>query len=254
MTHLNHIRTLPFSSCGSSSRVVRATVLFCCTISSLALVVPLHAQEAGNDLPWEILFDGKSAEHFRNYKQDSLSPKWQIVDGALTLTAKGGGDIITKETYDAFELSLEYRISRGGNSGIMFHVVQGSGPPWATGPEIQVLDNIDGKDPQKSGWLYQLYKPKSDPQDPDRALDATNPPGQWNHLRVKIHPEQSEVALNGVVYYTFVKGSEDWNQRVAESKFSKMEGFGRADRGHICLQDHGDEVAFRDIKIRRLLK
>ncbi|MCG8652029.1 MAG: PQQ-dependent sugar dehydrogenase, partial [Pirellulales bacterium] len=152
--------------------------------------------------------------------------------------------------YGSFELSLEYKISKGGNSGVMFHVVEGSGPPWHSGPEIQVQDNVDGHDPQKSGWLYQLYQPGSTGKG---IVDATRPAGQWNQLYIRIaRGGQCEVCMNGVRYYRFKIGDRSWNSRVAKSKFSKFKGFGTAGEGHICLQDHGNEVAYRNIKVREL--
>ncbi len=151
------------------------------------------------------------------------------------------GDILTVDQFDAFELSLEYKISKSGNSGLMYHVTEQGETPWQSGPEVQIQDNIDGHDPQKSGWLYQLYA--SD-------VDSTKPPGEWNQLRILITPEKCEHYVNGVKYCEYVKGSADWDARVAESKFSKMPFFGKASRGHICLQDHGNAVSFRNIKIR----
>ena len=112
-------------------------------------------KEAG----WTLLFDGQSIEHFRNYQKEDVDESWQVKDGALTLTKKGGGDLITKKSYSAFEITLDYKISKGGNSGLMFHVQESEPKPWQTGPEVQIQDNIDGHDPQKAGWLYQLYKP-----------------------------------------------------------------------------------------------
>jgi hypothetical protein len=123
----------------------------------------------------------------------------------------------------------------------MFHVTEDGGAPWHTGPEIQVQDNKDGHDPQLSGWLYQLYKPE---------IDATKPAGEWNELRVLITPEKCSVSMNGKHYYDFVLGSKDWDERVAKSKFASMAGFGKAKSGHICLQDHGNLVSYRNIKIR----
>ena len=143
----------------------------------------------------------------------------------------------------AFEFSVDYKISKGGNSGLMFHVTEDGNTPWKTGPEIQIQDNIDGHDPQKAGWLYQLYK--SD-------IDATNPPGEWNTLRILITPDKCEQYMNDKKYCEYVKGSEEWNALVAKSKFGKMPLFGKANNGHICLQDHGNEVAFRNIKVRRV--
>ena len=210
---------------------------------------------------WKLLFDGKSKAGWRNYQKDSISDGWKVLDGALRRVASAG-DIVTQDQYQYFELSLEYQISKEGNSGIMFHVQEDQPAPWHSGPEVQVQDNVDGHDPQKSGWLYQLYKPVK----PGWAVrfenqvgfkspeisDATRPAGEWNHVYLRIAKNQCEVAVNGVSYYYFRIGDPEWNRRVSESKFAKYEGFGKAGKGHICLQDHGDEVAYRNIKIREL--
>ncbi len=226
------------------------------TIFTLLLFVmpPLLPLTANGDEPdtataseseWETLFDGESTAAWRNYKQDDLGSGWQVVDGALVKTAKRAGDIITREKFNAFELELEFKISPGGNSGVMYHVVETDGPPWHTGPEIQIQDNVAGHDPQKCGWLYQFYSSDK---------DATKPAGQWNKLRVVISPEGCQHVVNGVEYFTYKIGSDDWNQKLAKSKFGKLPGFGAAGSGHICLQDHGDEVAYRNIRVRRLDK
>ncbi len=211
---------------------------------------------------WRLLFDGRSADQFRNYKKETLNDGWVIEDGAIVRKKGGAGDIITKEQFDSFELQLEYKISKAGNSGLMFHVTEENPAPWHSGPEVQIQDNVDGHDPQKSGWLYQLYQPvkpawaKNFEQQvgistPD-IDDATRPAGEWNHLYLRVTPQQGEVCINGVSYYKFQVGSDDWNARVAKSKFANMAGFGKAGKGHICLQDHGNEVAFRNIKVRDL--
>ena len=200
---------------------------------------------------WSLLFDGKTTDGWRNYKQDKVSDGWKVVDGALVWSGRGAGDIITDGKYDAFELSLEYRISKGGNSGVMFHVVEGNGPPWRTGPEIQVQDNVDGHDPQKAGWLYQLYQPSVPRWAKNKEpVDSTRPAGEWNQLYIRINKDDCEVCMNGVRYYRFKLANDDWKKRVAASKFAKFDGFGSAGGGHICLQDHGNEVAYRNIKLR----
>ncbi len=202
---------------------------------------------------WELLFDGETTKGWRNYKKDGVSDGWKIIDGALVRSDRGAGDIITEKKYGAFELSLEYKISKGGNSGVMFHVVEGSGPPWHSGPEIQVQDNVDGHDPELAGWLYQLYQPTAPRWVQNKATpDSTKPAGQWNELYIRIAPGQSEVCMNGVLYYRFKLGNKDWDARVAKSKFAKFEGFGKAGEGHICLQDHGNEVSYRNIKVRQI--
>ncbi len=191
----------------------------------------------------QVLFDGTSTDAFRNYKKEGVNSKWQIIDGALTLTGKGGGDLVTKQQYENFILELEFKISPAGNSGVMYRVTEDNPQPWNSGPEIQIQDNVDGHDPQKCGWLYQLYQ---------ADVDATKPAGQWNSLKVVISPDGCQHYVNGVLYVEYVIGSDDWNEKVAASKFSKYEGFGKAARGHICLQDHGDEVAYRNIRITPL--
>ena len=218
--------------------------------------------EAEKRSGWKLLFDGTSTENWRNYRKDSISKGWVVKDGTLQRAGGGAGDIITREKYEHFELALEYRISKGGNSGIIFHVTEELDRPWQTGPEVQLQDNVDGHDAQKAGWLYQLYKPvkpawarrfenqvgfKSPEVD-----DATRPAGEWNHIYMRVVPKQGEVALNGVSYFKFDKGSEDWDARVAKSKFAKYAQFGKPTSGHICLQDHGNEIAFRNIKVRIL--
>jgi glucose/arabinose dehydrogenase len=211
---------------------------------------------------WTLLFDGKTTNGWRNYKAENISGGWVVKDGAIERAEKNAGDIVTSEQYENFELSLEYRISKGGNSGVMFHVTEDGAQPWHSGPEVQVQDNVDGRDPQKAGWLYQLYKPMKPAwatqfenqvgfkgSDMD---DATRPAGEWNLLYLRISPKQCEVAINGVSYYYFNKGDDEWNKRVAASKFAAFPNFGKANIGHICLQDHNDPVAYRNIKLRVL--
>ncbi|WP_419193510.1 PQQ-dependent sugar dehydrogenase [Kolteria novifilia] len=200
---------------------------------------------------WKLLFDGESTDGWRNYKKDTIGDGWVVEDGALVRAEKGAGDIISKDKYGSFELSLDYKISEGGNSGIMFHVTEDNPKPWQSGPEIQILDNASAKEGQKAGWLYQLYSPGKD-RVSGETLDATRPAGEWNHVQLRVTPAQSEINLNGYRYATFRKGSKQWDKKVAESKFSKYDGFGKATKGHIALQDHGNRVAFRNIKIREL--
>lgn len=204
-------------------------------------LIALLAYPVAAESEWEVLFDGSSKENFRNYQKESISDGWKVIDGALVRSERGAGDIITKKKYGSFELELEYKISPAGNSGIMYHVTEDNPQPWHSGPEVQILDNKEGRDPQKSGWLYQLYAAE---------VDATKPAGEWNHLRIVITPDKCEHFMNGTKYVEYVKGSDDWRQRVADSKFARMKGFGKATVGHICLQDHNDEVAYRNIRIR----
>ena len=197
---------------------------------------------------WKLLFDGKdAAANFRGYKKDKLPDGWVVEDGAL-VRKKGGGDIITKDQYESFELSVDWKISPGGNSGIMFKVLETDGPSYQTGPEAQVQDNQGGKDPQKAGWMYALYP---------ASVDTTKPVGEWNRFVLKCQKTAAgtfkcEHAMNGTKYVEYEIGSDDWNEKVAKSKFKAWSGFAKAAKGHICLQDHGNEVAFKNIKIREL--
>ena len=227
-------------------RVLALALLLAATASAEPAVNSLTESERRSG--WQLLFDGKSTDAWRNYRRDSLSDGWKVIDGAITRVAKGAGDIVTKKQYGAFELSLEYQISKAGNSGVMFHVKEDSNSPWHTGPEIQVQDNVDGHDPQKAGWLYQLYQPGRDQL--GKTIDATRPAGEWNQLYIRINGNDCEVCMNGVRYYHFKLGDKNWKEKVAASKFTKFEDFGSAGSGHICLQDHGDKVAYRNIKVR----
>ncbi len=200
---------------------------------------------------WKLLFDGQSKDGWRNYKRDKISDGWVVEDGALVRAKGGAGDIVTVGEYDNFELSIEFKISPEGNSGIMYHVTEDYDAPWHTGPEIQVQDNVKGHDPQKAGWLYQLYQPNPDPWS-GKIADATRPVGEWNQVQVRITKADCEINVNGYRYAQFKMGSDDWNRRVAKSKFAEYKDFGKTGKGHICLQDHGNRVAYRNIKIREL--
>jgi glucose/arabinose dehydrogenase len=200
---------------------------------------------------WMLMFDGRTTDGWRNFRKDTVGGGWQVKGGALCRVGSGAGDIISDEQFGNFELSIEYRISSGGNSGIMFRVTEDESTPWRTGPEIQVQDNDDGHDPQLSGWLYQLYKPGNDPAT-GKTADATRPVGEWNQVQLRVTEAGGEINVNGIRYGSFKIGSDDWNRRVAKSKFADLPMFGKAARGHIALQDHGDEVAYRNIKIREL--
>lgn len=197
---------------------------------------------------WQLLFDGKDASaNFRGYKKDKMPNGWVVEDGAI-VRKQGGGDIITKNQYESFELAVDWKISPGGNSGIMFKVQETHNAPYETGPEAQVQDNKGGHDPQKAGWMYALYP---------ASVDTTKPVGEWNHFVLKCQKTAAgtykcEHTMNGTKYVEYEIGSADWNEKVAKSKFGKMPDFAKSPKGHICLQDHGNEVAFKNIKIREL--
>ncbi len=211
---------------------------------------------------WQLLFDGKTTSGWRNYQAESVSDGWTIEDGVLSGT-KGAGDLITKDKFDHFELSIEYRISKRGNSGVLFHVTEDGKKPWHSGPEIQILDSeADDKKSQKSGYLYGLYQPERPAWsqraraavgiDASSVTDASRPAGEWNHIYALVSKDQCMLALNGNRYFRFRIGDDDWNQRVAKSKFAMFPNFAKSGSGHICLQEHGSDVSFRNIKLRKL--
>jgi len=223
-------------------------------VSAWFLQAAVAAEPAPNSLSaaeaaagWQLLFDGEDAsEHWRGYGKDKLPDEWVAEEGALV--RKGGGDIITKKQYESFELSLDWKISEGGNSGVMFKVLETEHPSYRTGPEAQIQDNVKGTDPQKAGWMYQLYAADK---------DTTKPVGEWNNFVIKCRKTAAGTYrcthwMNGEKYVDYEIGSEDWKEKLAKSKFANWEGFGTADAGHICLQDHGNLVWFRNLKIREL--
>lgn len=197
---------------------------------------------------WRPLFDGRTTAGWHAFGGGAPGAGWQVVDGALTRTGQAG-DIVTDEEFASFELELEWKIGPAGNSGVFFHVVEDSTLRyvWQTGPEMQVLDNAghaDGRQPNTSaGSNFALYAP---------ARDVTRPVGAWNAARLVVRGNRVEHWLNGEKLLEYELGSPEWRQRVAASKFAQMPRYARARRGHIALQDHGDPVAFRNIRIRVL--
>lgn len=236
------------------------------TLASSAVIVAVsaalgsaYAEEEPNTLTpaekaqgWALLFDGKTFSGWHNFKQEGVRSGWQVKDGALVcVDPHNAGDIVSPDKFTWFELQLDYNISEAGNSGIMYHVTDDGGAIWATGPEFQLEDNVKAADPVRCGWLYALYQPPADPKT-GKPLDATKPVGEWNHVRLLISPEKCEHDINGVKYFDYILGSDDFKERVAKSKFASMPNFAKSNTGYIGLQgDHGS-VAFRNIKIRRI--
>lgn len=204
---------------------------------------------------WVYLFDGTNFDSWRGYLADNMYPEWTIEDGAMVLTPskEGGKNIITKDNFTNFELSLEWKISEGGNSGIFWSVFEDPkfNEAYQTGPEIQVLDNERHPDAlanpkfHQAGALYDMVQP---------VQDVCKPAGEWNLCIIKVNHKTNEgsVTLNGTEIVKFPVHGEAWDKMVENSKFKGWEGFGKHQTGHIGLQDHGNKVWFRDIKIKRL--
>lgn len=228
----------------------------------LVFLVSAHCGETKNGLmqqqsasDWIPLFDGSSFEHWRGYLSDTMYDEWTIEEGAMAFARgkTGAKNIITKEKFTNFILSIEWKISEGGNSGILWGVFEDNEFREAhdTGPEIQVLDNDkhpDGKFPggfHSAGSLYDMMAP---------VRDVTKPVGDWNHCLIEINhrTNSGKVILNGIELHSFPVHGAAWDEMVNNSKFKDWKGFGKHRTGHIGLQDHGDKVWYRNIKIKDL--
>lgn len=205
----------------------------------------LTAEEAAAG--WTLLFNGTDLAGWKSYKKDAPGAAWQVQDGTIALTAGGAGDLMTAAEYGPFDLSYEWKISPGGNSGVIYLIkeMEGADNTYNSGPEMQVLDNdghADGKTPShRAGALYDLETP------PDGAV---KPVGEWNLAEIKFTGAKIEHWLNGVKVSESSYGDDAWKKKVAASKFKQWPMFGTASSGHIALQDHGDQVWYRNIKIK----
>jgi cytochrome c len=214
---------------------------------------------------WQLLFDGQTISGWHNYGKTTMGKSWIIEDNSIHLDAKAnpdggwqapdGGDIVSAEEYGDFELSLDWKIAPCGNSGVIYHIVEDPGKydyPWKTGPEMQVLDNAchpDSKFPKhRAGDLYDLMECK---------YVTVKPGGEWNHARLVFKKGKVEHWLNNrkVVELKMFEGGKPtskWLELIAGSKFPKLSGdFGLSQKGRIALQDHGDPVWYKNIKIRK---
>lgn len=217
-------------------------------LAAIAAVLILQADNALTPdeakAGWKLQFDGKTTHGWHNFKAKGVRSGWKVENGALTnADPDNAGDIVTDEKFDWFELTLDYRLTVGGNSGILFRVVDGGEATWHSGPEIQIYDDQGAKGAQKTGWLYQLYS---------SPVDSTKPTGKWNHMRILVSPEKCATDVNGLEYYAYAFGSKDFWDRVAKSKFAGHPEFAKTEKGSIGIQgDHG-VVSFKNIKVRTI--
>ncbi|MBI5433805.1 MAG: DUF1080 domain-containing protein [Planctomycetes bacterium] len=204
--------------------------------------------DAEREEGWRLLFDGTSTSGWRNYGKEGAPAGWAAENGELVRVGDGG-DLVTEELFDSFELELDWRLWSGGNGGVFFHVVDGFDTVWRTGPEFQLLDNAghaDGQNPLTSaGSNYALHAPE---------FDDTNPITTWNHARLVVDGAHVEHWLNGVKQCEYELWTDAWKARVAGSKFAAMPDYGLAKTGRIALQDHGDRVAFKNVKLRPIVR
>jgi len=203
---------------------------------------------------WRLLFDGRSTTGWRGYKASTMPDSWKVENGVLLARREDGksaGDIVTVDTFDDFELRLDWKMTRAGNSGVIYRATEDHDQVWQSGPEFQILDNTDhpdGLNPLASaGACYAVYMP---------AKAATRPLGQWNQTRILARGKHVEHWLNGEKLLEYEIGSADWIAHVKTSKFFPTaygnDNWGLAEKGHIGLQDYGGAIEYRNIRIRPL--
>ncbi|MBN8684606.1 MAG: DUF1080 domain-containing protein [Chitinophagales bacterium] len=209
---------------------------------------------------WQLLFDGKSLAGWHNYGKNTVGKSWLVQDNAIYLDAQpnpsghwqaaDGGDILTDAEYENYSLSLDWKIDSCGNSGIFFNVSEDTARfdyGWMSGPEMQVLDNTCHPDSKiikhRAGDLYDLIS---------CATETVKPAGQWNNARIIINNGHLEQWLNGTKVVDTQMFTPEWNAMIAASKFKEWPGFGQFKKGRIALQDHGNRVWFKNVKIKGL--
>lgn len=206
---------------------------------------------------WKLLFDGKTLNGWHKYGEESIGAAWQVNDHAIHLNvsdkadwqAKNGGDILSQDAFENFHLQLDWKVAQNGNSGIIFYVHEDPSQykfPWMTGPEMQVLDNDGHPDSKiikhRAADLYDLIT----------AKETVKKAGEWNHAEIISNKGKLQFFLNGEKVLETTMWDDHWKEMIAKSKFHEFPGFGTYNKGKLCLQDHGDKVWFKNIKIKSL--
>lgn len=216
---------------------------------------------SSKDSEWIYMFDGKTTDGWRGYNKETLPKKWEVINGELTFNTElklekdwdGGNDIIYyKEQFENFELYLEWKLPKGGNSGVFYHVQEGYNAPHNISPEYQILDddgweeinNAKLKNWQKAGANYGMHEPN--------ISKKLNPSGQWNSSRIIYYNNKVEHWLNGKIILSFFKDSDDWNKKRNSETFRDKTDYGKFKKGYIALQDHDTPIWFRNIRIKKL--
>ena len=239
--------------------VSAAFILFGCHTSRNAVITTSTSSSAYNSLTndeknsgWILLFDGTSKTGWHIYNNRTSGDAWKVADGILYMdptTRNGGGDLTSNEEYENFDFKLEWKVDTGSNSGVIFNILEDPKyrVTYVTGLEMQILDNERHPDAKiikhRAGDLYDMIT--SSPETVKPAL-------QWNQAEIIQNNGKLEFFLNGTKVVSTTEWDDNWNNMIANSKFKSMADFGKAHKGKIALQDHGNKVWFRNIKIKRL--
>jgi hypothetical protein len=242
-------------------KIMKTKILFVCVVMAGIFLVSCKSGEKNNVLTaaeeaegWKLLFDGKTLNGWRDYNGDSLTAPWTVEDG--TIRALGGGSdasgyIVTDEIYENFELVWDWKIAEGGNSGVLYHVVEHPkfNVPYITGPEYQLIDEENFPEPleewQKTAADYAMYVP-------DPSKKKLKPAGEWNTSKIVFDNGHVEYWLNGEKVLEFEAWTDEWFERKNSGKWKDAPEYGLAHKGVICLQDHGSAAWFRNLKIKEL--
>jgi hypothetical protein len=242
-------------------KIMKTKILFVCVVMAGIFLVSCKSGEKNNVLTaaeeaegWKLLFDGKTLNGWRDYNGDSLTAPWTVEDG--TIRALGGGSdasgyIVTDEIYENFELVWDWKIAEGGNSGVLYHVVEHPkfNVPYITGPEYQLIDEENFPEPleewQKTAADYAMYVP-------DPSKKKLKPAGEWNTSKIVFDNGHVEYWLNGEKVFEFEAWTDEWFERKNSGKWKDAPEYGLAHKGVICLQDHGSAAWFRNLKIKEL--
>ncbi len=225
-------------------------------ITLLAVIVGSSANEvSAQEGEWVSLFDGKTTKGWHTYGKSEAGAAWEVSDGTLHLNIDGKtqddrGDLVTDKEYENYHLKLEWKISEGGNSGVIFNIHEDKekyANTYNSGPEMQVLDSDNHPDGKifkhRAGDLYDLIPSSSEP---------AKPVGEWNLSEIISNNGKLQFFLNGVNIVTTTMYNDEWKALIAGSKFAEWPGFGTYKKGKIALQDHNDKVWFRNIQIKEL--
>jgi len=238
--------------CPAAHFALVAALVFLCATKVACAEEPNTLTQAEKEAGWKLLFDGKTTAGWRGYKMQTMPASWKAENGSLLSRHEQGdstGDIVTADQYDNFELTLEWKMTKGGNSGVMYRATEDGEQVWETGAEYQILDNtghMDGLNPLASaGSCYAVFAP---------VKDMTKAVGEWNQTRIVAKGKHVEHWMNGEKLLEYDVDTELWRAHVKTSKYFWTAygkgNWGRAEKGHIALQDYGGAIEFRNIKIR----